>query len=62
MNFRYFDNGEVGLSIDQTTNLDDINWILEVFAKAANKPFKKVTEYPSITTIQPEHLRTSASR
>ena len=37
MNFRYFPNGQVGLSIDETTNLEDVNWILEVFAKAANK-------------------------
>jgi glycine dehydrogenase len=36
MNFRYFPNGEVGLSIDETTNLEDINWIVEVFAKAAH--------------------------
>jgi len=60
MNFRYFPNGEVGLSIDETTNLDDINWILEVFAKAANKPFNRITEYPNSVTIQPEYLRTSA--
>jgi len=38
MNFRYFQNGQVGLSVDETTNIEDINWILEVFAKAANKP------------------------
>ncbi|HZK97741.1 MAG TPA: glycine dehydrogenase (aminomethyl-transferring), partial [Prolixibacteraceae bacterium] len=38
MNFRYFANGQVGLSIDETTNIEDINWIVEVFAKAANKP------------------------
>lgn len=37
MNFRYFANGQVGLSVDETTNIEDINWILEVFAKAANK-------------------------
>ncbi|MDP2115580.1 MAG: glycine dehydrogenase (aminomethyl-transferring), partial [Bacteroidota bacterium] len=59
MNFRYFENGEVGLSIDETTNLDDINWILEVFAKAANKPFSRITEYPNLCTVQPELLRTS---
>lgn len=59
MNFRYFDNGEVGLSIDETTNLDDINWIIEVFAKAANKPQVKVTEYPTGCTIQSEFWRTS---
>ncbi len=49
MNFRYFDNGEVGLSIDETTNLEDINWIIEVFAKAANK-----RTYPNITTYSQE--------
>jgi len=57
MNFRYFPEGEVGLSIDETTNLDDINWIIEVFAKAANKPHETVTEYPSVCTIQPDFLR-----
>lgn len=60
MNFRYFDNGEVGLSIDETTNLDDINWILEVFAKATNKPFTRVNEYPQSLTIQPEYLRATS--
>jgi len=59
MNFRYFANGEVGLSIDETTNLDDINWIIEVFAKAANKPHGTITEYPVVSTIQPKFLRTS---
>src|SRR5665648_74010 len=60
MNFRYFENGEVGLSIDETTNLDDINWIIDVFAKAANKPLGKIVEYPNVCTIQKGFLRTSA--
>lgn len=47
MNFRYFENGEVGLSIDETTNLDDINWIIEVFAKAANKRYPTISSYPT---------------
>ncbi|MEL7588358.1 MAG: aminomethyl-transferring glycine dehydrogenase [Prolixibacteraceae bacterium] len=59
MNFRYFDNGEVGLSIDETTNLDDINWIIEVFAKAANKPYPVIRSYPETGTLKPERLRTS---
>jgi glycine dehydrogenase len=46
MNFRYFENGEVGLSIDETTNVDDINWIVEVFAKAANRKVPLFTDYP----------------
>ncbi len=60
MNFRYFENGEVGLSIDETTNLDDINWIIEVFAKAANKPYPKINVYPETCTIGSEKLRASA--
>ncbi|MFV0376499.1 MAG: aminomethyl-transferring glycine dehydrogenase [Mangrovibacterium sp.] len=60
MNFRYFENGEVGLSIDETTNLDDINWIIEVFAKAANKPYPKIKAYPETDKIHPELGRTSA--
>jgi len=59
MNFRYFENGEVGLSIDETTNLDDINWIIEVFAKAANKPYQAIKAYPAICRIDPANLRTS---
>jgi len=57
MNFRYFENGDVGLSIDETTNLDDINWIIEVFAKAANKPNKRITQYPDEITVDPSFLR-----
>lgn len=57
MNFRYFENGDVGLSIDETTNLDDINWIIEVFAKAANKPNIRVTAYPDEIVIDAAYLR-----
>lgn len=59
MNFRYFANGEVGISIDETTNLDDINWILEVFAKAANKKLVTVDKYPAIPETVSEHSRSS---
>ena len=44
MNFRYLENGDVGISIDETTNLDDVNSILEVFAQASNKPVVPVSE------------------
>lgn len=46
MNFRYFENGDVGISIDETTNREDMTWILEVFAKAANKKWQVIHEYP----------------
>ncbi len=59
MNFRYFENGEVGISIDETTNTEDMGWILEVFAKAANKQCPVVNEYPADAAISPEFARTS---
>jgi len=60
MNFRYFSNGQVGLSIDETTNIEDINWILEVFAKAANKPVPVITAIPENNTIDGPFLRKTA--
>jgi glycine dehydrogenase len=59
MNFRYFDNGEVGLSIDETTNVEDINWIVEVFAKAANKPVPTFADYPEECLINEKFARKS---
>jgi glycine dehydrogenase len=59
MNFRYFENGEVGISIDETTNREDMTWILEVFAKAANSPWQVVRKYPSGYDISDQYARTS---
>ncbi len=60
MNFRYFENGDVGISIDETTNLDDIEWIIEVFAKAANKKFQIAREYPEGFAIAKKFQRASS--
>jgi glycine dehydrogenase len=59
MNFRYFENGEVGISIDETTNREDMGWILEVFAKAANKRWQVIHEYPENAAIDKKFARTS---
>ena len=59
MNFRYFKNGEVGISIDETTNLDDVNWILEVFAKANNKVVPAIKNVPDEISVGKKFLRTS---
>ena len=59
MNFRYFQNGQIGLSIDETTNIEDVNWILEVFAKAANKPIPALTELTEEHSIDPSFIRKS---
>lgn len=60
MNFRYSEDGKVGISIDETTNREDMTWILEVFAKAANKPWPVIEEYPSGFAIDSKFSRTSA--
>ena len=59
MNFRYFPNGQVGLSIDETTNIEDVNWIVEVFAKAANKPVPVIVAIPENSTFNLCCLRKS---
>ncbi len=59
MNFRYFKNGEVGLSIDETTNVEDINWILEVFAKAANRTIPQIKDYPQEVLMDQSFKRKS---
>lgn len=60
MNFRYFENGNVGISIDETTNLFDINWIVEVFAKAAGKEVPVIGDFSEELAIKPELARSSA--
>jgi glycine dehydrogenase len=60
MNFRYFENGDVGISIDETTNREDISWIIEVFAKAANKRWQVAKEYPEGFSINDKFARKSA--
>ena len=59
MNFRYFDSGEVGLSIDETTNVEDINWIVEVFAKAANQKVPVFDSYPTEQFVDERFARKS---
>ena len=60
MNFRYFENGEVGISIDETTNLFDLNWIVEVFAKAAGKEVPVIGDFNEELAIKPELARKSS--
>ncbi len=36
VNFHYFETGEIGISFDETTDIDDVNTLIEIFATAAN--------------------------
>jgi glycine dehydrogenase len=43
INFRYTDTG-LSISLDQTTDVADLNAILSIFAKVGNKIFSKISE------------------
>jgi glycine dehydrogenase len=64
MNFRYIDAKTVGISVDETTTLEDINLILSIFAQANMKTFSAFVcdpnECEKITTIPDSLARTSS--
>jgi len=64
INLRYIDEKSIGISIDETTHLNDINLLLSVFAKAAGKDFTPFVcnkeACRQITTMPQELMRTSA--
>ncbi len=47
-NFRYINDKTIGVSIDETTSLADINSILEIFATANGKEFKEFVCNPDV--------------
>lgn len=46
VNLRYFENGDVGLSIDETTDINAVNTLLSIFAVAAEKDYTKAKKLP----------------
>ncbi|MDD4602695.1 MAG: aminomethyl-transferring glycine dehydrogenase [Bacteroidales bacterium] len=63
MNLRYIDDNHIGISIDETTELSDINTLIGIFAKANGKSFTAFVCNPTtceqITTIPQALTRTS---
>ncbi len=59
MNFRYIEGKTVGISIDETTELNDINTILGIFAKANNKNAVSVSmdDYKKVSVSIPDNLK-----
>ncbi|MBP3668115.1 MAG: aminomethyl-transferring glycine dehydrogenase [Bacteroides sp.] len=49
VNLRYYENGEVGISIDEATDLKKINVLLSIFSIAAEEPFQEITEITEFT-------------
>ncbi|MCX2744704.1 aminomethyl-transferring glycine dehydrogenase [Mangrovivirga sp. M17] len=59
LNFRYYDSLHVGISLDETTRLDDVNEILEVFAHVRGK--ENITAEDSIEVGFPLGLQRESS-
>jgi glycine dehydrogenase len=63
INLRYIDQKNIGISLDETTHLNDVNDILKIFAEAASKAFTPFVCVPEecvlITTFPGEFNRTS---
>ncbi len=59
VNLRYYEHGDVGMSIDETTDLHDINVLLSIFTIAAEKNYQEITSMPECSLLPPELKRTS---
>ncbi|MCU0356032.1 MAG: aminomethyl-transferring glycine dehydrogenase [Cyclobacteriaceae bacterium] len=47
VNFRYFDNNHVGISLDETTSPEDVNTILEIFGGAKQSATTVAINWPA---------------
>jgi glycine dehydrogenase len=59
MNLRYIDNNKVGISLDETKTLVDINKLVAVFAAAKGEDAVELAEYDIINEIDAAFQRTS---
>ncbi len=57
VNLRYFDNGDVGMSIDETTDTAAANVLMAIFAIAAGKDWKKTANIPDGCKLPPQLTR-----
>ena len=60
VNLRYFKNGDVGMSIDETTDITAVNVLLSIFAIAAGRDWEKASDVPMAKSISAEMKRQSA--
>ncbi|GHU57331.1 glycine dehydrogenase (decarboxylating) [Bacteroidia bacterium] len=59
VNLRYFDAGQVGISLDETTQTTDIGVLLYIFAGAIGKEYMLTEAVPSKTCFDRKFARTS---
>ncbi|MBN2485644.1 MAG: aminomethyl-transferring glycine dehydrogenase [Bacteroidales bacterium] len=59
LNLRYFENGNIGISIDETTTIADLNLLVEVFATIVKKKFIPLEKTDDKTFFDAQFLRKS---
>ncbi len=61
VNFRYFETGEIGLSIDETTDVDDVNALIEIFAAVADNAavYAEESDFEELKSFDESLERTS---
>lgn len=60
VNFHYFEEGKIGLSFDETTDVDDMNVLIDIFSSAANNSpvfVEKAEQLEGLCTIEENMLR-----
>jgi glycine dehydrogenase len=60
VNFRYFDSRHIGIALDETTTLRDVQTIVSVLAEAAGRPAPQIREAESWRPLAGALARTSA--
>lgn len=60
INLNYKEDGAIGISIDETTTLSDVNNLVSIFARAAGKNFSEVKGINGVCRI-PENLKRSSA-
>ncbi|MBN1952418.1 MAG: aminomethyl-transferring glycine dehydrogenase [Bacteroidales bacterium] len=59
INLNYFKDGTIGISLDETTDLPDVNLLIELFAASVGKSFSRVLQLPDKRFVNPGILRRS---
>ncbi len=59
INFYYIDETSIAISVNETTSIEDINQIIQVFAKATGKESFSISELVEGSTIPTNLIRTS---
>ena len=60
VNLRYFSNGDVGMSIDETTDVAAVNVLLSIFAIASGQDYSKISDVPEACIIRKALKRQSS--